>query len=239
MYPKRLILDDARNFGISVLSLDVNHSDKVYRVERVDPGTGSGGWVPPAIGWSEPERDGRDGAFTDLAQTGGRGDPAIKATPAPVGGEPALMDGVSAVVQVDVAAPDRGADLPAQDEEPTAEEENKGWRLRTKTRSWARVWLRSGPRAGEERAPHGRETRICPTAPVRHSTVPVRGEGHQRSRGGEDGREPSLSLVGRFLAPCPGFPADRGTAGPGRRVRLDLRADRSVAGPGPGSYHPA
>lgn len=82
MYPKRLILDDARNFGISVLSLDVNHSDKVYRVERVDPGTGSGGWVPPAIGWSEPERDGRDGAFTDLAQTGGRGDPAIKATPA-------------------------------------------------------------------------------------------------------------------------------------------------------------
>lgn len=30
------------------------------------------------------------------------------------------------MVQVDVAAPDRGADLPAQDEEPTAEEENKG-----------------------------------------------------------------------------------------------------------------
>jgi error-prone DNA polymerase len=36
MYPKRLILDDARNFGISVLPLDVNHSDQVYRVERVD-----------------------------------------------------------------------------------------------------------------------------------------------------------------------------------------------------------
>ncbi len=36
MYPKRLILDDARNFGITVLPLDVNHSDEVYRVERVD-----------------------------------------------------------------------------------------------------------------------------------------------------------------------------------------------------------
>src|SRR5690349_24565063 len=37
MYPKRLILDDARNFGITVLPLDVNQSDDVYRVERVDP----------------------------------------------------------------------------------------------------------------------------------------------------------------------------------------------------------
>jgi error-prone DNA polymerase len=37
MYPKRLILDDARNFGITVLPLDVNHSDEVYRVERVEP----------------------------------------------------------------------------------------------------------------------------------------------------------------------------------------------------------
>lgn len=36
MYPKRLILDDARNFGITVLPLDVNHSDEVYRVERVE-----------------------------------------------------------------------------------------------------------------------------------------------------------------------------------------------------------
>jgi error-prone DNA polymerase len=36
MYPKRLILDDARQFGIVVLPLDVNASDPVYRVERVD-----------------------------------------------------------------------------------------------------------------------------------------------------------------------------------------------------------
>ena len=40
MYPKRLILDDARQFGIEVLPLDVNASDDVYRVEeagRVNP----------------------------------------------------------------------------------------------------------------------------------------------------------------------------------------------------------
>jgi len=36
MYPKRLILDDARNLGISVLPLDVNRSDGFYRVERVE-----------------------------------------------------------------------------------------------------------------------------------------------------------------------------------------------------------
>ena len=35
MYPKRLILDDARQFGITVLPLDVNRSDATYRVERV------------------------------------------------------------------------------------------------------------------------------------------------------------------------------------------------------------
>lgn len=37
MYPRRLILDDARNVGIAVLPLDVNASDEVYRVERVGP----------------------------------------------------------------------------------------------------------------------------------------------------------------------------------------------------------
>jgi len=37
MYPKRLILDDARQFGIAIMPLDVNVSDDVYRVERVDP----------------------------------------------------------------------------------------------------------------------------------------------------------------------------------------------------------
>src|SRR5215217_6237374 len=40
MYPKRLILDDARNFGIRVLGLDVNASTGTYRVEPVDPDAG-------------------------------------------------------------------------------------------------------------------------------------------------------------------------------------------------------
>ncbi len=50
MYPKRLILDDARQFGVSVLPLDVNASEKEYVVERVpawphdapEPGAGYG-----------------------------------------------------------------------------------------------------------------------------------------------------------------------------------------------------
>ena len=33
MYPKRLILDDARNLGISILGVDVNRSATAYRVE--------------------------------------------------------------------------------------------------------------------------------------------------------------------------------------------------------------
>ncbi len=40
MYPKRLILDDARQFGVSVLPLDVNSSDDVYRVEKLTDGHG-------------------------------------------------------------------------------------------------------------------------------------------------------------------------------------------------------
>lgn len=42
MYPKRLILDDARNLGISVLGLDVNISQQTYQVERVGSGLGDG-----------------------------------------------------------------------------------------------------------------------------------------------------------------------------------------------------
>ena len=37
MYPKRLILDDARQHGIAVLGLDVNASEKTYTVERCHP----------------------------------------------------------------------------------------------------------------------------------------------------------------------------------------------------------
>lgn len=43
MYPKRLILDDARQFGIAVLGLDVNASEKEYAVQRVRDDAASGG----------------------------------------------------------------------------------------------------------------------------------------------------------------------------------------------------
>ena len=33
MYPKRLILDDARHFGVAILPVDINESDAVYRVD--------------------------------------------------------------------------------------------------------------------------------------------------------------------------------------------------------------
>jgi error-prone DNA polymerase len=39
MYPKRLILDDARQLGIAIAPIDVNRSSSTYRVERVDPST--------------------------------------------------------------------------------------------------------------------------------------------------------------------------------------------------------
>jgi error-prone DNA polymerase len=38
MYPRRLILDDARRHGIEVLPLDVNASEREYTVEVLDPG---------------------------------------------------------------------------------------------------------------------------------------------------------------------------------------------------------
>ena len=51
MYPKRLILDDARQFGIAVLPLDVNESAAEYTIERLaqydEP--------PPAILGEQPE----------------------------------------------------------------------------------------------------------------------------------------------------------------------------------------
>jgi error-prone DNA polymerase len=40
MYPRRLIVADARHFGIPILPIDVNASDKVYRAEPTDDGWG-------------------------------------------------------------------------------------------------------------------------------------------------------------------------------------------------------
>ncbi|WP_347060283.1 DNA polymerase III subunit alpha [Blastococcus sp. HT6-30] len=60
MYPKRLILDDARNFGIRVLGLDVNASTGSYRVERLvtadDGDDDSDREVEDEVrGWRRPE----------------------------------------------------------------------------------------------------------------------------------------------------------------------------------------
>jgi error-prone DNA polymerase len=51
MYPKRLILDDARNLGIAILGLDVNASGESYRVERVPS------WSPGDSGVAEQQPD--------------------------------------------------------------------------------------------------------------------------------------------------------------------------------------
>ncbi len=64
MYPKRLILDDARQFGIAILSLDVNASEAAYTVERV----GFLDEPPPAI-LGAPPRSRAD----DLTLPDGRG----------------------------------------------------------------------------------------------------------------------------------------------------------------------
>jgi error-prone DNA polymerase len=73
MYPKRLILDDARNLGISVLPLDVNCSDEVYRVERVDDDQAAEGWGEPKRGGDDPDLpDGRPyGIRLSLAEVKG------------------------------------------------------------------------------------------------------------------------------------------------------------------------
>ncbi len=52
MYPKRLILDDARQLGIEVLGLDVNSSEQAYVVERSGPAE------PPEAAADEPSRYG-------------------------------------------------------------------------------------------------------------------------------------------------------------------------------------
>ncbi len=49
MYPKRLILDDARQFGITVLPVDVNASHAGYRVERVVALDSAASFVPHRV----------------------------------------------------------------------------------------------------------------------------------------------------------------------------------------------
>jgi error-prone DNA polymerase len=58
MYPKRLILDDARSLGIAVLGLDVNTSGATYLVERVDPGFSEAAAPGPQGGAARSDRPG-------------------------------------------------------------------------------------------------------------------------------------------------------------------------------------
>ncbi len=55
MYPKRLILDDARGFGIEILGLDVNASAESYRIEPVDDEFGIRLSLADVKGMSEAE----------------------------------------------------------------------------------------------------------------------------------------------------------------------------------------
>jgi error-prone DNA polymerase len=55
MYPKRLILDDARNFGIRVLGLDVNASADTYRVEHLPTPAAGIADRDEREGWQRPE----------------------------------------------------------------------------------------------------------------------------------------------------------------------------------------
>ncbi|SDY18508.1 DNA polymerase III, alpha subunit [Geodermatophilus africanus] len=55
MYPKRLILDDARNFGVRVMGLDVNASAGTYRVERLGSTTDPEGAPEVEGSWTRPE----------------------------------------------------------------------------------------------------------------------------------------------------------------------------------------
>ncbi|CCH72323.1 putative DNA polymerase III alpha subunit [Nostocoides australiense Ben110] len=54
MYPKRLILDDARVHGVAVLGLDVNASGDTYRVERLDPAESAPRIAPLGDIWHPP-----------------------------------------------------------------------------------------------------------------------------------------------------------------------------------------
>jgi error-prone DNA polymerase len=84
MYPKRLILDDARQFGIAVLPLDVNRSDAVYRVEKLEPDQQE--QPPEAAGPARPwERASRYGIRLALSEVKGISEAEVARV---VGGRP-------------------------------------------------------------------------------------------------------------------------------------------------------
>ncbi|WP_138756615.1 DNA polymerase III subunit alpha [Modestobacter altitudinis] len=70
MYPKRLILDDARNFGVRVLGLDVNASAGSYRVEQVAAGERAPEEGAVEDGGSRPRPDWMPASMPDPARYG-------------------------------------------------------------------------------------------------------------------------------------------------------------------------
>ena len=115
MYPKRLLLDDARSFGIPVLGLDVNACRDTYRVERVEegpgeqlPDAGSAGPAPgsPAAEVGSPSPgSGEEEAAAEV--------PAWRRRPQPYGIRLSLADvkGISAAEVARIIAGQPYADL--------------------------------------------------------------------------------------------------------------------------------
>lgn len=68
MYPKRLILDEARNMGVRVLGVDVNACGATYRVERLERSTGTLGVVQQPKG--APDRVDEEMATIERRATG-------------------------------------------------------------------------------------------------------------------------------------------------------------------------
>ncbi len=96
MYPKRLLLDDARSFGIPVLGLDVNACGDTYRVERVDEVAPVPDDVDPPAGSAA---DDADDAATDRADAAL---PAWRRTRQPFGIRLSLAD-VKGISEAEVA----------------------------------------------------------------------------------------------------------------------------------------
>ena len=93
MYPRRLILEDAREHGIPILPLDVNISQKAYTVEVADVVAGGAARVPTdgSVGEAGESRGGRR-----------RGARTVDMDPSP--GETAVCDSPAALLNGDRAA---------------------------------------------------------------------------------------------------------------------------------------
>ncbi|MDO5735483.1 MAG: hypothetical protein Q4P15_03310, partial [Propionibacteriaceae bacterium] len=100
MYPKRLLLEEARRMGIQVLGLDVNQSDGTYHVERVDGDEEAlnlnGTALPPSwrlTGWDSTST-GPPGAW--VTPGAGEGKPAAP-TPPSLAGLPVAVNGLPTI----------------------------------------------------------------------------------------------------------------------------------------------